>query len=46
MGFYEKDSYFAVGDKDIQVEEARQAEFVRQQEAYFDQLTDVDEDEG
>lgn len=46
MGFYERDSYFALGDRDIQIEEARNAEYERQQNLHFDQLTDVDEDEG
>lgn len=40
--------YFDVAERDSQIEEARQAEYQRQQDLYFDQLADVtdEEDEG
>ncbi|MDD2325327.1 MAG: hypothetical protein PHW63_04900 [Alphaproteobacteria bacterium] len=39
--------YFDIAEKDIQIEEARKAEYSRRMDEYFDQLSDIDEeDEG
>lgn len=36
--------YFDIAERDVQLEEFRQAEYARRMDEYFDQLADVDEE--
>jgi len=44
MGTHYLRTYFDLESRDIQLEEAKQAEYVSQMEEYFAQLADEDED--